>query len=234
MDRAALLDAFRGLRVADVSDAMDHVGLFNRGLLDRAIRPVFRDTETFAHRIAGPALTVRAVPTQREVPNMPAEDFEAYIGTWYREHSPEGFRDTIQPGDVLVFDAAGLDIGFIGSNNTLGWMNKGAAGVVTNGGARDTDELIAQRCPVYSRFISRTFNPGRLEYDAVGVPVNCGGALVRPGDMVVADGDGVLVVPVEKAAEVAAIARKILDGDKAARRKLYDQAGLPPDPSVAE
>lgn len=234
MDRDALIAAFHGLRVADVSDAMDHVGLFDRGLMDREIRPIFRDTETFAHRIAGPALTVRAVPTNREVPNMPPEDFEKYIGTWYREHSPEGFRDAIQPGDVLVFDAAGLDIGFIGSNNTLGWMNKGAAGVVTNGGARDTDELIKQRCPVYSRFISRGFNPGRLEYDAVGIPVNCGGVLVRPGDMVVADGDGAIVVPVEKAAEVAAIARAVLDGDKRARRKLYDQAGLPPDPSVTD
>jgi len=131
MDRATLLDAFRGLRVADVSDAMDHVGLFDRGLMDREIRPVFRDTDTLAHRIAGPALTVRAVPTNREVPNMPPEHFEAYIGEWYRQHSPEGFRGAIQPGDVLVFDAAGLDIGFIGSNNTLGWMNQGAAGVVT-------------------------------------------------------------------------------------------------------
>ena len=234
MDRSALIDAFRGLRVADVSDAMDHVGLFDRGLMDREIRPIFRDTDTFTHRIGGPALTVRAVPTNREVPNMPPEDFEAYIGTWYREHSPEGFRDAIQPGDVLVFDAAGLDIGFIGSNNTLGWMNKGAAGVVTNGGARDTDELIKQRCPVYSRFISRTFNPGRLEYDAVGIPVNCGGVLVRPGDMVVADGDGVIVVPAEKALEVAAIARKVLDGDKRGRRRLYEQAGLPLDPSVSD
>ena len=234
MARDALIAAFRGLRVADVSDAMDHVGLFDRGLVDREIRPIFRDTDTFAHRIAGPALTVRAVPTNREIPNLPPEDFGAYIGTWYREHSPEGFRDAIQPGDVLVFDAAGLDIGFIGSNNTLGWMNKGAAGVVTNGGARDTDELIKQRCPVYSRFISRTFNPGRLEYDAVGIPVNCGGVLVRPGDMVVADGDGVIVVPAEKALQVAAIARKVLDGDKRGRRRLYEEAGLPLDPSVSD
>jgi len=58
--------------------------------------------------------------------------------------------------------------------------------------------------------------------------------LVRPGHMVVADGDGVIVVPVEKATEVAAIARQILDGDKAARRRLYEQAGLPPDPSVTD
>ena len=66
---------------------------------------------------------------------------------------------------------------------------------MTNGGARDTDELIKQRTPVYSRYISRTIRPGRVELDAVQVPVNVGGALVNPGDVVVADGDGVVVVP---------------------------------------
>ena len=107
-----------------------------------------------------------------------------------------------------------------------------SSSVVTNGGARDTDELIKQRCPVYSRYISRRFNPGRLEYAGHGMPVNCGGVLVRPGDMVVADGDGVIVVPVEKALQVAEIARGILDGDKRGRRHLYDQAGIPPDDTV--
>ena len=234
MEREKLIEAFRGLRVADVSDAMDAVGLFDRGLMDREIRPVFRDTETFAHRIAGPALTVRYVPTSREVPNMSPDEFGAYVADWYGRICPERFGAQIAAGDLLVIDAAGLDVGFIGSNNCLGWMNKGAVGVVTNGGARDTDELIKQRCPVYSRFISRGFNPGRIELDAVGVPVNCGGVLVRPGDMIVADGDGVIAVPADKALQVADIARGILDGDKKARRRLYQQAGLPPDPSVAD
>ena len=234
MDREQLTAAFRGLRVADVSDGMDYVGLAGRGLMDRAIRPVFRDTETFVHRIAGPALTVRYVPTNREVPNLPPDEFGAYVADWYRNVCSESFAAQIVAGDLLVIDAAGLDVGFIGSNNCLGWMNRGAVGVVTNGGARDTDELIKQRCPVYSRYISRGFNPGRIEIDKIGVPVNCGGVLVRPGDVVVADGDGVVVVPVEKALEVAAIARTILDGDKQGRRRLYEQAGLPLDNTVTD
>jgi regulator of RNase E activity RraA len=113
-------------------------------------------------------------------------------------------------------------------------MNAGAVGVVTNGGARDTDELIKQKCPVYARFISRGFMPGRVEFDAVNTPVNCGGARVRPGDMIVADGDGVVVVPVEQAEAVAKIARGILDSDKRGRRKLYEKRGLPPDSTVTE
>ena len=165
---------------------------------------------------------------------MPPEEFNAWVGEWYRNVSPERYREQIQTGDVLVVDAAEQDVGFIGSNNCLAWMDLGAVGVVTNGGARDTDELIKQRCPVYSRYISRGFKPGRLELDAVAVPVNCGGVLVRPGDMVVADGDGVIVVPVEKAPDVARIAREILDGDKRGRRKLYEKMGLPLDPSVTD
>ncbi|MFP4058070.1 MAG: RraA family protein [Candidatus Brocadiia bacterium] len=234
MDRQALIEACRGLRVSDVSDALDHLGLMDRCLMDPRVRPLWRDTDTFAHRVAGPALTVRYLPTNREVPNMEGEDFAQYVADWYRDIAPAPFRDDIRAGDVLVMDAADQDVGFVGSNNCLGWVSRGAAAVVTNGGARDTDELIKQRCVVYSRFISRGFKPGRLEFDTAGVPVNCGGVLVRPGDMVVADGDGVVVVPVEKAPRVAEIARRVLEGDKRGRRKLYDQAGLPPDPSVAE
>jgi 4-hydroxy-4-methyl-2-oxoglutarate aldolase len=235
MDRKELIETFRGLRVADVSDGMDYCGLLDRGLVDRQIRPLFRDLENFTHRFAGPALTVRYVPTNREVPNLPPEKFGEYEGQWYRDVTPEKFfREKLSAGDVLVFDAAGLDVGFIGSNNCLAWMNAGAVGVVTNGGARDTDELIKQHCPVYSRYVSRGFNIGRIEFDAVNVPVNLGGVLVRPGDMVVADGDGVVVVPVEKAAEVARVARGILQGDKKGRAKLYKQRGLPPDSTISE
>jgi len=232
MNREELIEAFRGLRVTDVCDGMDYVGCFERGNMSGDVRPLWRDTDAFTHRISGPALTVRYVPTNREVPHLPPDEFDGYVGDWYRNISPEVYREHIQPGDVLVIDAAEQDVGFIGSNNCLAWMNLGAVGVVTNGGARDTDELIKQRCPVYSKFVSKGFKPGRLETDGVKIPINCGGVLVRPGDMVVADGDGVIVVPVEKAAKVAEIARRILDGDKAGRRKLYEARGLPPDPSV--
>jgi regulator of RNase E activity RraA len=58
--------------------------------------------------------------------------------------------------------------------------------------------------------------------------------MVRPGDMIVADGDGVLAVPVEHAEAVAAVARGILDSDKRGRRKLYETRGLPPDSTIEE
>ena len=63
-------------------------------------------------------------------------------------------------------------------------------------------------------------------------PIVCGGVTVMPGDVIVADGEGVVVVPRIRAEEIARYARKILEGDKSARRNLYQQLGLPADDSV--
>jgi len=124
------------------------------------------------------------------------------------------------------------DVGSIGSYNILDWASRGAVGVVTNGTARDTDEVITEKVPLYLRKIGRGIRPGRNELESVNRPVVCGGVLVIPGDVVVADGDGVVVVPRARAEAVAAYARKIMDGDKDGRRELYKKVGLKPDPSV--
>jgi regulator of RNase E activity RraA len=108
-------------------------------------------------------------------------------------------------------------------------MAAGARGAVTNGGARDTDELIKERVPVYCRGVSRGIRPGRLELESTNQPVTCGGVFVRPGDLIVADGDGVIVVPWEKAEAVAQVAIQIQEADKEDRRQLYQKLGLPSD-----
>jgi regulator of RNase E activity RraA len=78
----------------------------------------------------------------------------------------------------------------------------------------------------------RGIRPGRNEIESVQKPVTVGGVLIRPGDVVVADGDGVIVVPREHAQQVAEYARGILTGDKAGRRRLYEQLGMPLDQTV--
>jgi 4-hydroxy-4-methyl-2-oxoglutarate aldolase len=229
-----LLELFKGLRVADVTDGMDAVGLQNVGLMNPSIRPLWKDTETYAHRFTGIAVTARYVPTQQAAAGeRSVEDYDRWAGQWYQTRSSEPFVALLRPGSALVIeDAAEADVGSIGSNNIMGWKVRGCVGVVTSATARDTDEIATQRVPLYFQHPGRGIRPGRNELESINRPIVCGGALVIPGDVVVADGDGVVVVPRAKAADVAEYARRIMEGDKAGRRALYKQLGLPEDDSV--
>ena len=234
-DDAKVLKAFEGLRVADVTDGMDFVGLKNIGLMDPEIHPLWRDTKSYKHRFVGIAVTVRYVPTQRPPPaaGLSYDEFRAREGKWYHELSPEPFVPLIRPGTAIVIDEApNADVGSIGSNNIMGWKLRGAVGVVTGATARDTDEVITEEMPLYLRKVGRGIRPWRNEVESVNRPVVVGGVLVNPGDVIVADGDGVLVVPRDVALKVAEFAHKIIEGDKAGRRELYKKLGLPEDPSV--
>jgi len=232
-ETSELLSLYQGLRVTDVCDGLDAIGLIDACTMDWEIRPLWRDLEEFRHRIYGVAHTIRFVPTSRVVPRpLPLEDYKAWKSNWYRQIA-QGPKEPIQPGEIRVIDAAEVgDVGFIGSNNALGWLNQGVHGVVTNGGCRDTDELIRQRVPVYARRIARGIRPGRLEWDAENVPIACGGVRVFPGDIVIADGDGVIIVPRAHAQVVAEIAREIANADKRSRRAKYKAAGLDADSTL--
>lgn len=230
-----ILKAFEGLRVADVTDGMDFVGLQNVGLMDPEIHPLWKDAQTFDHRFIGIAVTVRYVPTQRPAAGggRTYEDFRAWEGKWYNELSPEPFMPLIRPGTAVVIDEApDADVGSIGSNNIMAWKLAGAVGVVTDATARDTDEVITERVPLYLRHPGRGIRPGRNEVESVNRPVVVGGVLVNPGDVIVADGDGVVVVPRDVSLQVAEFAHKIIEADKAGRRELYKKLGLPEDESV--
>jgi 4-hydroxy-4-methyl-2-oxoglutarate aldolase len=230
----AVLAAFAGLRVADVCDGMDAVGLHNRGLMDPDIHPLWRDTKEFSHRFIGIAITARYVPTQEPTAGQRSvAEYDRWAGNWYSTRSSEPFVPLLRAGSALVIeDTAEADVGSIGSNNIMLWKSKGCVGVVTSATARDTDEIITEKVPLYFRRVGRGIRPGRNEIESINRPIAVGGVLVKPGDVIVADGDGVLVVPRDKALAVAEYARKILDGDKSARRNLYRQLGLPEDSSV--
>jgi regulator of RNase E activity RraA len=233
-DDEQILKLFEGLRVSDVVDGMDKVGLTNRGLMSPDIHAAWKDTEHYTHRFIGIAVTVRYVPTNRPpAPAMQTEAFDKWVGQWYGELSSEPFTALVRKGTAVVFDdASDSDVGSIGSNNIMGWKVKGCVGVVTNATARDTDEIATEKMPLYFRKPGRGIRPGRNEVESVNRPIVCGGVLVEPGDVIVADGDGVIVVPRAKAKEVAEYAKTILDGDKAGRRNLYKKLGLPSDDSV--
>jgi len=164
---------------------------------------------------------------------MSYEEYRAWEGAWYNELSPEPFVDLIRPGTAVIIDEApDADVGSIGSFNILAWQIAGAVGVVTDATARDTDEIITQKVPLYFRKPGRGIRPGRNEVESVNRPVVIGGVLVNPGDVIVADGDGVIVVPREYALEVAEFAHKIIEADKEGRRSLYEQLNLEKDSSL--
>jgi regulator of RNase E activity RraA len=232
-DDAKILALYKDLRVADVSDGLDMVGLAGTGLVDPAIHSDWVDLKNFSHIFRGIAITVRYVPTQRQAYPAPGVKFQEWEGNFYSTISTEVFTNIIRPGSAVVIDdVEDKDIGSIGSNNILNWFKLGAVGVVTDAGSRDTDEVGLEGIPLYLRKKSRGIRPGRNEIESVNRPIAIGGVLVCPGDVVVADGDGVVVVPRAVAEQVAKYATEILIGDKAGRKSLYEDLGRPLDKTV--
>jgi 4-hydroxy-4-methyl-2-oxoglutarate aldolase len=236
--RKEILELYKDLRLTDVLDGMDLIGLQDIGLMNKDIRPLWRDAEKFSHRIVGFAITVRHVPTNVRVGQNSFADLEGFKKFKSEQYgrAPDAWLSTAKPGDVVVIDAGGIDeCGFIGSNNSLGWTEKGVVGVVTNGGARDTDEIVkVKRISVYCKngYSSRGVRPGRLIAESYNFPINCAGVLVFPGDLIVADGDGVIVVPREHALAVGKLAREINSGDEKSRADRYKRLGMELDQTV--
>jgi regulator of RNase E activity RraA len=231
-----VLALYDGLRVADVCDGMDMVGLRDAGTMDASIEPLWRDVETFGHRFTGIAVTARYVPTNKVVKNpMEKAEYQKWEGDWYTKISDEPFTPSLKKGSVVVLDVQGDgDVGSVGSFNALLWISKGARGIVSNGGIRDIDEIVKEKIPVYLDYMERGrgIRPGRNEIESFNKPITVGGVLVRPGDVIVADGDGVIVVPREYARPVAEFAREIMNKDKSGRKGLYEQLNIPLDNTV--
>jgi regulator of RNase E activity RraA len=215
-ERQELLKLYEPLRVADVRDGMDWNMMHHYGSMWPGIRPLWRT------RVVGIAHTARYLPYEGEIPHMTPSEYSEWSSWYYGNVCTYPWIKQIEPGDFCVIDQSGVDVGLMGSNNTLEGVRRGAAGYVTNGGMRDTDEMILQKIPFWSRLISQSMVQGRLRFDAMDVPVSVGGVVVHPGDIVVADGDGVIVVPRKLAYDVAKYAHQELSNDKVGRRKLYE------------
>jgi len=215
------------LRVTDVTDGLDAVGRADLTLMDPSIRPLW-----LGMRFWGPAVTMRVVPTNRRMPVIDRKDALLQHDIWDKSGANHA-RLTTKPGCVVVTSTNGAhECGYWGSNNSMSMQANGVVGIVTDGNARDTDEIILQKNPVACRGIGRTIIPGRVELMDVDVPVGCGGVLVRPGDIVGCDWDGVVVVPIEVAEEVLYFAVTIAIDDKKSRRRLYEKLGKTPDETV--
>src|SRR5690348_16593693 len=199
-DPFALRALYKYLRVVDVCDALDGIGYFDIGLMSPELRPLWPGM-----RFWGAAFTIRCVPANRPMWRLETTaDIVNAHGIWFREVGNVGFNDQIRQGHVLVTDTGGgREVGFWGSANSLNVVNAGAVGLITNGYCRDTAELALQKTPICAQARGRTIIPGRIEVVEVQTRIACAGAQVRPGDIVGCDDDGIVVVPLEVAEEVA-------------------------------
>ncbi len=222
-----LLELFEPLRVADVRDGLDWMGYQHYCSLDHKIRPMYRT------KAVGIARTARYVPYEGPDPMLTGDAYTEWSNWFYGNVCTYPWFAEIEEGDFVAVDVAGVDVGLIGSENGLGAMMQGCRGFVFNGGGiRDTDECIAEKIPVWSYFLSQKMDQCRLRFAEKDVPIGIGGVAIYPGDVIVADGDGVIVVPRAVARDVAKFAHQELRSDKDKRKKKYEELGWELDESV--
>jgi regulator of RNase E activity RraA len=174
---------------ASVADAVDKLAS-QRGYMDHVIKPRINDS-----KIAGPAITVLEEPTTEVLAPQHALDL----------------IDTAEPGSVMVIGIGGhADVAVWGGLMTAGAHVRGLAGAVLDGGVRDVAEIRRDyQFPVFSRSVSPGTTLGRFRTVGANLPVHCGGVLVNPGDWIMADGDGVIVIPIAKLEAVVEMAEEI-------------------------
>ena len=228
-----IMEYLKMARAADICDAMDSMGLQDTYEMSMNMRPLFPGI-----RFCGTACTQEWERTDRKVPYMSYEDFEvkqyAKIeeGGYGAYDKPGVPPVDIKAGDVVVIDAHGLRGGILGSENTMNMMNQGVVGFVIDGQMRDTPEAIMQGSTVFSTHVSYTHPMGRIRIKSANEPIVCDGVRVCPGDAVIADHDGVIVVPQQYADEIAYRAYKIQQIDRRNRRANYEKAGREFDATV--
>jgi 4-hydroxy-4-methyl-2-oxoglutarate aldolase len=190
---AEVVEALARFGVATLHEAQGRVGL-----MDTAIRPIYTGAA-----LCGPAVTVLTHPGDNWMLHVAAE--------------------LLQPGDVVVIACSAPNgDGMFGELLATSYRARGARGLVSDTGVRDVKEISAMGFPVFSRHISAK-GTVKATVGSVNLPVVCAGMVVNPGDVVAADDDGVVVIPREKAAEVAKAAHAREEKEAATRKRL--QAG---------
>lgn len=184
-----IIDGFMRVSTASVSDAVDKIA-GRRGYMDHEIKPRIND-----RKIVGPAVTVLEGPTDEFVPPQHALDA----------------IDTSPAGSVMVISInAERDVAVWGGLMTAGAEVNGLAGAVLDGGVRDVTEIRRDsHFQVFSRSVSPATTLGRFKTLSCNEPVLCGGVLVHPGDLIVGDLDGVVVVPKDHVQAVLKMATEI-------------------------
>lgn len=180
-----------------VSTATLCTQMFKRGFRNVYIQGIARLTTPSVGNLVGPAYTMRNIPAREDLDRISA--FEN------PEHPQRKAIESVPPGHVLVLDCRGeRRVASGGQILTTRLKVRGAAGLVSDGPVRDSGEIAKMDFPVYCAGGSAPLN--LLQHHAIDldVPIGCGGVAVYPGDLIVGDGEGVVVIPQHLADEVAA------------------------------
>lgn len=201
-----MLERLAKLYPAVVSDCLDRMG-HRHQVMAPHIRPLYPQA-----RLVGFAMTVHCV----DISAMPAKEDDYYKGELQAV-------DSLRAGDVMVVSTCTGS--YWGELLATASRYRGAAGIVADAYTRDTDRLIEMRFPTFVAGILATDSLGRIDIDQVQVPIACGGVTVKPDDLVLADYDGVVVVPSEVAEEAITRSEEKVSGENLVREKLAE--GMP-------
>jgi len=187
MARELIIERLLKLDTCAVSDALDSLGLKGATW---GVRP-----QWLCPKIAGRAVTMKIKPAGLQQPTQ-------HLGT-----AP---IEAAQPGDVIVVDNGGkLEFSCWGGLLALSAKLKGVSGVVIDGASRDIDEARELEFPVYARGVVPMTARNRVVQESYNQEIQFAGVQCRPGDLVLADGSGIIIVPREKEEEVVAAAEAI-------------------------
>jgi regulator of RNase E activity RraA len=186
-------ERFLRLSTTNVSDALDSLGLKGSTF---GIRPVWNG----ANKIAGRAVTVKIIAAGLTTP---------------KNHLGVRAVQAAEEGDIIVIDNGGrLDTSCWGGILANGARQRGLAGVVIDGACRDIDDYVEIGFPVYAKGAVVATARGRVMEEATNVLIQCGGVQVRPGDFVLADLSGVVLIPQEKLLEVLVKAESLFEKEE--------------------
>lgn len=178
-----------------VSTATLTTQMFKRGFRNVFMQGV-RGLGTYEHNMVGPATTVRNIPSR--------EDIDVMSSLGNPEHPQRKAVETCKPGHVLVMDCRGDARAASGGDILMTrLLRRGAAGVVTDGGIRDAGPISKMPLPVFCAGPSAPLNIVQHHAVEIDTPIACGGVAVYPGDILVGDADGVVVLPAHLADAVA-------------------------------
>ena len=197
----SLVDRAAKIATATFANALDDFGL-----ADRMILPTIKSVG-HGMRMVGPAVTVKE--TVGPAGTYTSADFK--VGAMI---------DAAAPGDIIVVAGGGANVSTWGGMASFAAKKKGIGGLLADAGVRDLEEIEEFEFPVFARHLTPLTGRSRLKVEALNVPVEVDGVPVHPGDLVVADGTGVLILPKDKAAEIIERAERFSADDAAAVKDL--------------